>query len=325
MTRPEDPVTPLVTFDNYVIPGTQQHKVETVAPQAAQAEQPARIRTAVLVLSTICALTFVLGVMATLRFSGTGSESAAIAPPLQPGITPADRAEEVTRQEAPDLISTPAVIADAVTAADPRPALQDAVLQGLRPLRTPGKLTKEEMHQRALEAQAIVNRNKLRMLREGVLAGVYTVKASTDGGVNRLVLSTVNAEMTRASVSNLLRAAAARGEIEVPAALTTADGDVDTDTMLFNLIQTSLMQDGTAEGAEAAREMSRRAFAASNAKTRKIKGERVYTVKPGDSLAYLSLQFYGRPDAYLRIFEANRELLKSPDLIQIGQRLIIPG
>jgi len=71
--------------------------------------------------------------------------------------------------------------------------------------------------------------------------------------------------------------------------------------------------------------MSRRAFAASSAKTRDVKGERVYIVEPGDSLAYISLQFYGKPSEFDRIFEANRSVLSSPDRIQIGQRLIIPS
>jgi len=187
------------------------------------------------------------------------------------------------------------------------------------------KLTVDELTLRSLAAQAIVNRNKLRMLREGVLAGVYTVKAHEDNGIRRLVLTTVNAEMTRASMGNLLLEAAAKGELEISSSLSTASGGIDMDTMLFNLIQTSLMTDGTPEGAEAAIEMSRRAFAQSEAKTDRVKGQRVYVVQAGDSLAYISLQFYGRPNAYDRIFEANRETLKSPDLIRIGQRLIIPG
>jgi nucleoid-associated protein YgaU len=111
----------------------------------------------------------------------------------------------------------------------------------------------------------------------------------------------------------------------LPEALATADGDFDADTLIFNLVQTSLANDGTEEGIRAAKEMSRRAFAASNAKTSKVKGERIYEVVAGDSLAYLSLQFYGQPSAYLKIFEANRNILKSPDKIQVGQRLIIPG
>lgn len=91
-----------------------------------------------------------------------------------------------------------------------------------------------------------------------------------------------------------------------------------------NLIQTSLVRDGTAERLEAVTGMSRRAFAASSATTQDLAGSRIDVVEPGDSLAYISVQFYGRPNAYPRIFEANREQLRSPDLIQVGQRLIIP-
>lgn len=322
MKRPDDPVTPLVTFDNYVIPGTQRQRTR---PVAQLRERGGQVNGMVLAISVICVLTFVLGVMATLKFTTPESEIATLPVVAPDSLIGAQAPQGVTRQQAPDLISPPAMPVAQPGASPVLPALQEAVLKGLKPKRTVGKLTKEEMAVRAREAQAIVNRNKLRMLREGVMAGVYTVTANNEDGVNRLVLQTVNAEMTRASMANLLRAAAARGEIEVPAALTTSNGDIDMDTMLFNLIQTSLMENGTPEGMKAAREMSRRAFAASSAKTRKIKGQRVYTVQPGDSLAYLSLQFYGRPNAYLRIFEANREILRSPDLIQIGQRLIIPG
>ena len=51
---------------------------------------------------------------------------------------------------------------------------------------------------------------------------------------------------------------------------------------------------------------------------------RTYTVKPGDSLSKISKQFYGDPNEYMRIFYANRNMLKDPDKIQVGQTLTIP-
>jgi LysM repeat protein len=51
---------------------------------------------------------------------------------------------------------------------------------------------------------------------------------------------------------------------------------------------------------------------------------RSYTVKAGDSLSKISKQFYGNAGDYMRIFEANRDKLSSPDQIQPGQELIIP-
>lgn len=318
MNNPQDPVTPHVTFDNYVIPETVTSSVRNRANVAPTGPQRFQINGMVIAVGAIGVLTFLLGVMVTLKVMGPREEIAVVLP--QPALPVLATDETVTRQQAPDLMSTVPSVEPPVV-----PQLQAAVLQGLQPSRTVGKLTKDEMVEKAIEAQEMISRNKLRMLREGVLAGVYSVKASTGGGHRRLVLTTVNAEMTRQAMGNLLLKAAEDGEIAIPASLNTADGAIDMDTMLFNLIQTSLANDGTVEGMEAATEMSRRAFAASDAKTQEVRGSRVYVVEPGDSLAYISLQFYGRPGAYLRIFDANREQLRSPDLIQVGQRLIIPG
>ena len=49
-----------------------------------------------------------------------------------------------------------------------------------------------------------------------------------------------------------------------------------------------------------------------------------YTVVKGDNLSKISKQFYGDPNKYPKIFEANTPMLKSPDLIYPGQVLRIP-
>ncbi|HEX5070610.1 MAG TPA: LysM peptidoglycan-binding domain-containing protein [Vicinamibacterales bacterium] len=51
---------------------------------------------------------------------------------------------------------------------------------------------------------------------------------------------------------------------------------------------------------------------------------RTYTVKAGDTLSKISRQFYGDADEYMQIFYANRDKLKDPDKIQVGQVLTIP-
>jgi len=53
-------------------------------------------------------------------------------------------------------------------------------------------------------------------------------------------------------------------------------------------------------------------------------GGSTYTVKAGDNLSKISKQFYGDPDEYMQIFYANRDKLKDPDKIQVGQELVIP-
>ena len=49
-----------------------------------------------------------------------------------------------------------------------------------------------------------------------------------------------------------------------------------------------------------------------------------YTVKPGDTLSKIAKQYLGDANAYMEIFELNRDQLKDPDLIKPGQVLKIP-
>lgn len=52
--------------------------------------------------------------------------------------------------------------------------------------------------------------------------------------------------------------------------------------------------------------------------------EQTYTVIKGDTLSKIAKEFYGNANAYMKIFNANRDQLKDPDKIQIGQVLRIP-
>lgn len=52
--------------------------------------------------------------------------------------------------------------------------------------------------------------------------------------------------------------------------------------------------------------------------------ERSYTVVKGDSLSKIAKREYGEASAWKRIFEANRDQIKDPDLIHPGQVLRIP-
>ena len=51
---------------------------------------------------------------------------------------------------------------------------------------------------------------------------------------------------------------------------------------------------------------------------------KTYTVQPGDTLSKISKQFYGESGKYMKIFEANRDKLQNPDLIKVGQSIVIP-
>lgn len=52
--------------------------------------------------------------------------------------------------------------------------------------------------------------------------------------------------------------------------------------------------------------------------------QKTYVVKKGDTLQKISDKMYGTTKKWKKIFEANKEVLKSPDLIKPGQKLVIP-
>lgn len=52
--------------------------------------------------------------------------------------------------------------------------------------------------------------------------------------------------------------------------------------------------------------------------------EQWHEVVSGDTLSKIARQYYGDPSLYTKIFEANRDVLKNPDLIKVGQKLRIP-
>jgi nucleoid-associated protein YgaU len=49
-----------------------------------------------------------------------------------------------------------------------------------------------------------------------------------------------------------------------------------------------------------------------------------HEVKKGETLWKIAEHYYGDGSLHTKIFEANRDTLKDPNLIQVGQRLRIP-
>jgi nucleoid-associated protein YgaU len=50
----------------------------------------------------------------------------------------------------------------------------------------------------------------------------------------------------------------------------------------------------------------------------------LYVIENGDTLGKVAKRFYGKSSQYMRIFEANRELIADPDKIYPGQKIRIP-
>lgn len=90
---------------------------------------------------------------------------------------------------------------------------------------------------------------------------------------------------------------------------------------------------GTADSAEA---MEKAVLMAGNVKgVSEVKADGVsappqqaqveyYVIQKGDSLSAIAKRYYGNAKDYPRIFDANREVIKNPDLIYPGQKIRIP-
>jgi len=49
-----------------------------------------------------------------------------------------------------------------------------------------------------------------------------------------------------------------------------------------------------------------------------------YEIVSGDTLGGIAKQFYGKASAYMKIFEANRDIISDPNKIYPGQKIRIP-
>jgi nucleoid-associated protein YgaU len=66
------------------------------------------------------------------------------------------------------------------------------------------------------------------------------------------------------------------------------------------------------------------AAAAAGGSDTTVAAARTYTVQPGDNLSKISKHFYGDPNQYMKIVNANKDTLPDPDKIKPGMQLNIP-
>lgn len=55
-----------------------------------------------------------------------------------------------------------------------------------------------------------------------------------------------------------------------------------------------------------------------------VSKDQFYEIKSGDTLGAVAKQFYGQASQYMRIFEANRDIIDDPNKIYPGQKIRIP-
>ncbi len=134
-----------------------------------------------------------------------------------------------------------------------------------------------------------------------------------------LLASAVAAGQTPAQIDRLLNAAVGRGSVRVPTMLITTDGRVDTSVLIASIGRTGL--DAPKEQGDSSSDES---FVTPETAILDIQ-DMTYLVQPGDSLGGLALKFYGNPQFFYPIFDANREVLATPGSLRASQQLLIPS
>ncbi len=102
-------------------------------------------------------------------------------------------------------------------------------------------------------------------------------------------------------------------EIDVQDGVATIKGDTDDPSALEKVI----LMTGNAMGIEEVRADE----VTSPVQTYEVQ---YYEIQKGDSLWKIAKEFYGNGNDYNKIFEANKEVIKDPDLIFPGQKIRIP-
>jgi len=60
-------------------------------------------------------------------------------------------------------------------------------------------------------------------------------------------------------------------------------------------------------------------------KAARAKRTRIYIVKKGDTLSEIASRELGSAKLYMKLFKANRKVLKKPSIVPIGAKLVLPG
>ncbi|MGY3438616.1 MULTISPECIES: LysM peptidoglycan-binding domain-containing protein [unclassified Marinovum] len=184
----------------------------------------------------------------------------------------------------------------------------------------------------------------MRSLTQGVLAGlgaaqgkpVVTQQAEVPLTLDALIVKAMGEGQSDAYVDALLNEAVGSGAVDVPAAIVTSSGEVDTATLLESLVNRSGVKTAPAPApapkripakvpTQPAAELAQVAAPVLPNIAPPANDVLIYTVQPGDSLAGIALRHYGTTTAYEIIYQANREKLPSPSAVRPGMTLRIPG
>lgn len=137
-----------------------------------------------------------------------------------------------------------------------------------------------------------------------LIGGVVRGLDDTSSGdvIGAYVVWAVKAGKSDAYVDSLLNSAAAQGHFEIPLALTTLSGRLDTQSLLKSVLLAA-KHDGRAPN---------------------LMVPQKHPLRLSDSLVGLSLAYYGDPRDHMRIADANGPISRMAEA-QVGQMFEIPG
>lgn len=231
-------------------------------------------------------------------------------------VAPEVEATEVTRTTPQTLL---AVSVDATQRPNPRPVITEP-----EPLAAEPELAASQPVTAPVTASDLSTGPELQTLAFATTIGAYDLIAEDVGAATRIVLYYRDMEPTAAALREKIGTSASAGLINADYAQMADSDGIDTQILMFEMVQTKLADSGS-DAAQAARVLRQKAFAASDARTELVDGVKVYTVRPGDSLAYIALQFYGTTKSAQQILAANASVLSAPTELKVGMQLIIPN
>lgn len=231
-------------------------------------------------------------------------------------------------QSAPAL---PKVVASAIVPSSTADKIRSLVTAAVAPQADITNLDAETLaNARKFETLAIIQAG-VQELVTAVVNGKYDIHTNyeDDDFSGRIHFAFVGHEEDQTELERLLANAAEAGIVKHSAAVVDGNGRVNGHILLFDLVERAL-ENGTVEEQRAGAKMMREAQAMLAedvvvGEPANAAGDKIYVVEPGDSLAYIALQFYGSTNDFARIFEANRNQISQPNDIRVGQRLRIPN
>ncbi|MGB0504553.1 MAG: LysM peptidoglycan-binding domain-containing protein [Pikeienuella sp.] len=123
-------------------------------------------------------------------------------------------------------------------------------------------------------------------------------------------------------VSSLIDEATRANIEQVPAALKSETGAVDTSTLLQGIVGEAAVSKGDSYITSLQSELGEQEAPAKEGTT--IAGVRYITVRPGETLSRISARVYGNALLYDRIYQANTDVMRNPNVVDVGMRLRIP-